>query len=250
MRIIKCPKCGFQPIDQPAECPNCGIIFDKYIKLRKNGSRPVSSKSQTAEEKIDKKAFLKDLFLHIEPEVNPLIWGARTLFLIIMLIWTYKFILSPINSGYAMNSFWHLVNLPFHEAGHIIFRPFGRYMTSLGGSLSQLLVPLMCMTVFLLKTRDTFAASFALWWCGENFMDLAPYIDDARSLSLPLLGGNTGRTAPYGFHDWEFILKESGLAAYDHALAQIAYRSGTVLMIFALVWGGYILYKQYKSLKS
>jgi hypothetical protein len=106
------------------------------------------------------------------------------------------------------------------------------------------------MTVFLLKTRDTFAAAFALWWFGENFMDLAPYINDARSLTLPLLGGNTGRTAPYGFHDWEFILKESGWAHYDHALAHFAHRLGTVLIILALVWGGYILYKQYKNLNG
>jgi hypothetical protein len=39
-------------------------------------------------------------------------------------------------------------------------------------------------------------------------------------------------------------------AHYDHELALFAYRFGTVLMIFALVWGGYILYKQYKSLKN
>jgi hypothetical protein len=69
-------------------------------------------------------------------------------------------------------------------------------------------------------------------------------------MTLPLLGGNTGRTSPYGFHDWEFILKESGLAHYDHALAHFAHRLGAILMIFALVWGGYILYKQYKSLKG
>jgi hypothetical protein len=244
---MKCPKCGFQQINQTEECPKCGIIFDKYIKLIKNKSSVVSLKSQTAVNKIDKKAFIKDLFFYVKPEANPLILGARALFFIIILIWGFKFILSPMDSGYVMDSFWHLVNLPFHEAGHLIFRSFGRFMTSLGGSLSQLLIPLLCMAVFLLKTRDTFAAAFSLWWFGENFMDLAPYINDARSLTLPLLGGNTGRTSPYGFHDWEFILKESGLAHYDHTLAHIAYRAGTVLMIFALVWGGYILYKQYKK---
>jgi len=250
MRIMKCPKCDFEQINQTEECPKCGIIFDKYLKLIKNRSRVVSLKSQTAVNKIDKKAFIKDLFFYVKPEANPLILGARTLFFIIILIWGFKFISSPMDSGYVMDSFWHLVNLPFHEAGHLIFRPFGRFMTSLGGSLSQLLIPLLCMAVFLLKTRDTFGATFALWWFGENFMDLAPYINDARSLTLPLLGGNTGRTSPYGFHDWEFILKESSLAHYDHALAHFAYRLGTVLMIFALVWGGYILYKQYKNLKG
>jgi hypothetical protein len=136
MHTMKCPKCGFQPIKQTDECPKCGIIFHKYLKLIKNSSSVVSFKSQTAENKIDKTAFIKELFFYIKPEANPLILGARVLFFIIMVIWGLRFILSPLDSGYAMDSFWHLVNLPFHEAGHLIFRPFGRFMTSLGGSLS------------------------------------------------------------------------------------------------------------------
>ena len=43
-----------------------------------------------------------------------------------------------------MNSFLHLINLLFHEAGHIIFSPFGQFMTMLGGSLMQVLVPIVC----------------------------------------------------------------------------------------------------------
>ena len=78
-------------------------------------------------------------------------------------------------------------------------------------------------------------------------MDLAPYINDARSLTLPLLGGNTGKTSPYGFHDWEFILRETGLLRYDRLLANLANNFGTVLMLCAFAWGGYLLYKQYKS---
>jgi hypothetical protein len=79
-------------------------------------------------------------------------------------------------------------------------------------------------------------------------MDLAPYINDARSLTLPLLGGNTGKTSPFGFHDWEFILRETGLLRYDHFIASLAYHLGTVLMFCAFAWGGYILFKQYKNL--
>ena len=79
-------------------------------------------------------------------------------------------------------------------------------------------------------------------------MDLAPYIDDARSLTLPLLGGNTGRTSPYGFHDWEFILRETGLLRHHQVLANLAHIIGTILMICALAWGGYILITQYKNL--
>jgi hypothetical protein len=246
---MKCPKCGFEQPGQNPECPKCGVIFDKYLKFIGNGSSLSSMKNKTPVISDAKWEFTKNLVLHVKPETNPLIFGGRALFFSIILIWSVRFILTPMDANYAMDSFWHLVNLPFHEFGHIIFRPLGRLMTSLGGSLSQLFVPLMCFSVFLLKSRDTFAAAFALWWFGENFMDLAPYIDDASSLTLPLVGGNTGRTSPYGFHDWEFILKELGLAKYGHVLAHAADKLGSLLMICALVWGGYLLYKQYKNLK-
>jgi len=101
----------------------------------------------------------------------------------------------------------HLVNLPFHEGGHVVFSFFGsRLLTSLGGSLMQLIIPLTCAAVLLFRTRDPFGAALAVWWLGESFVDLAPYIADARALSLTLLGGGTGATTPYGFHYWNFIL--------------------------------------------
>jgi hypothetical protein len=246
--MMKCPKCGFEQTDQNVECLKCGVIFDKYLKLQQNKPALTSVDTQPAAEPGEILEFIKNLFFYVKPEANPLIFGGRVLVFIIIFIWGLKFILSPLESHNVMDSFWHLVNLPFHEAGHIFFRPFGRFMTSLGGSLGQLLMPLVCLAVFLLKTRDTFAAAFALWWFGENFMDLAPYINDARSLTLPLLGGNTGRTSPYGFHDWEFILHKSGLSNSDHVIAHIADKLGMILIICALVWGGYLLYKQYRNL--
>jgi hypothetical protein len=149
-----------------------------------------------------------------------------------------------------MSSFWHLVNIPFHEAGHIFFRPFGRVMTSLGGSLMQVLMPAICLVVFLVKTRDPFAGAFSLWWMGQNFIDLAPYINDARSLSMPLLGGNVGKHAPYGFHDWEFILKETGLIRFDHAIARLSHGVGALLIMAAAAWGGFLLFQHFRILRS
>jgi hypothetical protein len=244
-----CPKCGFEQTEQDVECLRCGVIFDKYLKLNRIKPSSSSAKYLSEAKSNDIWMVIKNLFLYAKPEANPLIFGGRVLVFVMMFIWSLKFILTPLAANYAMDSFWHLVNLPFHEAGHLFFRFFGRFMATLGGSLGQLLMPLVCLAMFLFKTRDTFAAAFALWWFGESFMDLAPYINDARSLTLPLLGGNTGRTSPYGFHDWEFILKESGLTKYDHVLAHTADKMGMFLMICALVWGGYLLYKQYKYLR-
>jgi hypothetical protein len=103
------------------------------------------------------------------------------------------------------------------------------------------MMPSICMGVLLIKPRDPFGASVALWWVGENFLDIAPYINDARAGQLPLLGGNFGHSAPYGFHDWEYLLTEAGLLNYDHILAKTVFVSGVVIMVLSLLWSGLLL---------
>ena len=247
-KYMICPKCDFEQGDGNTKCLKCGIVFEKYRGRRDSRPTPNASTTEYKARAAGIGEWSKNLLFYVKPETSPMILGSRGLFFLVIFVWGLKFIFAPMESNCVGESFWHLVNLPFHEAGHIIFRPFGRFMTSLGGSLGQLLMPLTCLIAFLITTRDTFAASFALWWLGENLMDLAPYINDARSLTLPLLGGNTGNTSPYGFHDWEFILKESGLIRYDHVLADSSYKLGTLLMVISFVWGGYILFKQYRNL--
>ena len=250
---MKCPKCGFvQPVEG-AECVKCGIVFAKYALKQKrqsgaaSDSAPPESSDTEELETAQVKSLLKDLFLYVKPEVHLFPFAGRFLLFIVIIGWGLKFIFTPMASNYAGESFMHLINLPFHEAGHLIFSPFGRFMGALGGSLLQLLVPLICLLAFFLKTRDTFGASVSLWWTGENMMDLAPYINDARELKLILLGGVTGRDVD-DYHDWEFILRESGLLQYDHVLANTAQSMGTVLMIVSFVWGGYLLYKQFRNI--
>jgi hypothetical protein len=245
---MNCPKCDFEQQNQNLECISCGIVFEKYYRLK--DSRPSSQISTVLSQKRARTPLelFKGLFFYIKPETNPILLSCRVIFFIIIFIWGLKFIFTSMETNYVAESFWHLVNLPFHEAGHIIFSLFGKFIASLGGTLGQLLIPLLCLACFLIKTRDTFAAAFCLWWFGENFMDIAPYINDARSLTLPLLGGYTGDTVPYGTHDWEYILNETGLITYDHSLAHFSYKLGILLMIISFIWGGYILFKEYKNI--
>jgi hypothetical protein len=137
----------------------------------------------------------------------------------------------------------HLVHLPFHEAGHILFMPFGSFLMSLGGSLTQVLVPLVCLGTFLVKTRDTFGAAVALWWAGQSLMDVAPYIADARALRIVLLGGRTG--AEVEGHDWEAILSALGWLRYDILLGRLANLLGIALMIAALAGGASVVARQH-----
>ena len=157
--------------------------------------------------------------------------AARALLWIGLLIWSISLITAPM--GAVMDSFLHLINLPFHEAGHIIFSPFGHFLTVLGGSLMQVLVPAICAAALLFQTRDRFGAAVCVWWLGENLLDLAPYIDDARSLQLVLLGGPAAEVEG---HDWEAILEPLQWLHLDHTLAHAAHFIGAAVMIGALVW--------------
>jgi len=174
------------------------------------------------------------------------VWG-RAAALAFFSLWGLKLSAQPIEA--ASQSFMHYVNLPMHEAGHIIFSPLGSFMQVLGGTLMQLLMPLVALAALLLQNRDAFGASLAGWWLGENFIDAAPYIGDARAGQLLLLGGVTGRQAP-GFHDWSNILGGLGWLEYDRILAYASFWLGAALMLASTAWGGYVLYLHFRELRE
>ena len=138
------------------------------------------------------------------------------------------------------------VNLVFHEAGHILFIPFGSFMTSLGGSLTQVLVPLVCAAAFQARA-DRFAAALAVWWAGQSLASLAAYVADARALKLVLLGGHTG--AEVEGHDWEAILGALGLLNHDIALGRACRLLGLEVMLGTIAWGAWTLRAQHERFK-
>lgn len=243
---MQCPKCQFEQSDGTLDCQRCGVIFAKFYSSKKQ--QKYDDESATGLASHDCHPLISLLF--ITPETNYMAFWGRVLVLLLLLVWGGTFIFGSIEGNDAGQSFMHLINLPFHEAGHLIFSPFGAFITSLGGSLGQLLMPLICLGVLLVQTRDAFGASVCLWWFGQNFIDLAPYINDARSGTLPLLGGNFGHSSPYGFHDWNYLLTESGLRHYDHLLARMAMGVGTLCIVLSLIWGGGVLFRQYQQLRD
>ena len=110
-------------------------------------------------------------------------------------------------------------------------------------------MPAVCAAVLLLRTRDPFGAAVAQWWLGQSFIDIAPYVNDARSLDLVLLGGVTGKDVA-DYHDWEFILRKLGLLTWDHALANLAKFTGTILMLAALGWAAFHLWQHFKAWRA
>lgn len=160
---------------------------------------------------------------------------GRCILIVVVIIFSWRYYAQDMRGLTWESDALHLVDLVFHEAGHILFAIFGNdILTALGGSLMQILVPWGISLAFLISQRDAFGAAVCTWWTGQNFVDCAPYINDARMLQLTLLGGKTGREV-HG-HDWEFILTQLDLLDQDIYIARGALLIGRVIMVFGIAW--------------
>lgn len=179
-------------------------------------------------------------------------WVGRAVVYVGLVAWGVRFLAAGFAPGLGAEplggSFMHLVNLPFHEAGHLFFMLFGRFMGILGGTLGQLLMPTICLGVMLLKTRDAFGASVCLWWLGQSHLDVAPYVDDARAQRLMLIGDVTGRES--GMHDWNNLLTDLGWLMSDHLIARAFFGLGALLLLASFAWGGAALWRQHVALRE
>ena len=225
--MIECPKCAAACPDAAIECPRCGIVFAKF------GARAAEAVSTLAPLPAETPRQIAR-----DPTRN-LTRMARMAMLAGLVLWTWQFARAPMGVAVA-DSVLHLPNLVFHEAGHVLFGFFGRFMTVLGGSFFQFALPLALAAVFL-KQHDQFGAAVCTWWAGQNLLDLAPYIADARALQLVLLGGKTG--AEVEGHDWEYLLGQMGWLRFDRTLGLGAHRLGLAMMTGALIWGAVYLAK-------
>lgn len=115
-------------------------------------------------------------------------------------------------------------NLIFHEAGHVIFSFGGEFVGLLGGTIGQLAIPLIVLVAFA-RTKQHFSTNVALWWFGQNLVNVAVYIGDARAQVLPLLGEG---------HDWFQILTKMGLLEADTRISGAVFAAGMIVMIVGL----------------
>jgi hypothetical protein len=215
------------------DCPQCGVVFAKFqrrMAVAALGAAAADSRAGRVS------AAMRD------PTVG-LVRLGRAALLVLLFVWTVQFARAPMSAD-NVSSILHMPNLVFHEAGHVLFGFFGRFITVLGGSLFQCLVPLILAVAFL-RQKTPFGAIVCAWWAGENLVDVAPYIADARALELVLLGGRTG--AEVEGHDWEYLLTQLGWLHLDRMLGLAAHRAGLVMMFGALAWGAYYLVRHRDS---
>ena len=129
-----------------------------------------------------------------------------------------------------MGSFMDNVDLPIHEFGHLLFRPFGEFMMIAGGSLFQVVFPLVFVGYFVWQ-RSYFSAGIVLLWVGQSILNVYVYAADAVAGQLVLTSGLTGSEG--GFHDWNYLLTSTGLLGSTKTVAGIIRLLGTSTIIAA-----------------
>jgi hypothetical protein len=234
MKLTECPKC--KNIQAAArQCSNCGLIFAKYFKYN---PQLVTEKTAVTEPKQTSAINPAELIRIYKKKPNN--YRLVKFALVALLIFfSGQILFTGINGDTTIIKIMHMIALPFHEAGHVILRPAGQFISSLGGTLGQLIMPLICAYALWFKQQDFFGSMIAMWWFGQNFIDISPYIYDARAGQLPLLGGNFGHSSPYGFHDWEYLLTETGFINADHTIAGLSFGLGIIIMLTALGFACY-----------
>ncbi len=245
----QCPKCGYlrQPGDTASaeQCPACGIYFAKW--LARDSFVPPALRDEEAGHEAGEGRWrdrILERVLHVPPNVSGAqIWG-RAAILLFLLIWGVRMANMDYRNGEMSQSFMHNILLPIHEAGHILFIPCGEFMTILGGSLFQILFPLIIAGALLWTNRDAFGCAIGVWWAGVSLIDLAPYIYDARAPQLILLGGNTGEDGP---HDWIYLLGQFGKVQRSQAYGAWVHHLGVGLMLLALAAAAWALRRWHKA---
>lgn len=118
-------------------------------------------------------------------------------------------------------------NFIFHEAGHVLFSFFGEFLGILGGSLTQVAIPVMC-TGYFVRQHQVAASAVTLFWTGESITHVAIYIADARVMGLPLHGGEGV------IHDWNYLLGRLNLVNHAESLGRLAFAVGVIAILSAL----------------
>jgi len=156
--------------------------------------------------------------------------------LIVVLAWMLRgYLADP-----TATSLFSGINLGFHEMGHAAFFWSGsRILTTAGGTLFELGVPVAAGVYLAVKQRDVFGATVCLFWLGTALAGAGIYAADARAQALPLV-------SPFGpvdvdSHDWTFMLMKYGKLSRDQEIGAALRSAGMLSMWLSLILGAWVL---------
>jgi len=210
---VKCPYCG---AGNALESEFCGVCYKKLMI-------PAEVRAEAKARKIMGAAFPAAPLPSAAasgPDARPAfrLW-ARLAIISGLFIFYLQWLK---NNKY--NSPLDLVNLAFHEAGHVFLGFFGRFIMFLGGTAFQLLVPAVCLAHFMRRGANL-GWQLCLFWLGESLLNISIYAGDAIKQELPLVGG--------GEHDWTYLLTETRLIAYTDGVAKVIFLAGSAVIFYS-----------------
>lgn len=149
----------------------------------------------------------------------------KLIFAVILSIYFLWIAYDPMEGSFLDN-----VDLPIHETGHLLFAPLGQFMSVAGGSIFQIIFPAVFVGYFFWQGKY-YSAAIVLLWVGQSIMNVWVYASDAVVMKLMLLSGMTG--AEGGFHDWNYLLTETGMIGSVKTVAGVIRFFGTLVIITA-----------------
>lgn len=192
---------------------------------------------------IDDRVSLRERLLFVPDDVPRVAWFGRLAAFGLMLLWGVSIVFGRMTDTPTV---LHLTVILFHEAGHVVFMPFGEALRVAGGTLGQLLIPLAC-AVALHRRDDNFGAAMCAAWLALSLIDAAVYAYDAFDPVLPLIGGGTGADS---FHDFIFLFERYGQLAHARGWAMAMKTLGAIGLLASLVWAAVLLFLQSERLEQ
>ena len=236
-----CPKCGHSAANGAMlvdECPACGVLFRKLFA----SPRPAQSHGPPQDSEHPK---WWTQLLDTPEDSRRARTTAGVLLWLVAAWYAFEFLRFDVSDPESMPAqLLYSAIVPFHEFGHLLFRPFGDFLHIAGGSLMQFLMPLGFGIYFVHWRQDNLAGWLMLWWEGSQWVNLAPYCYDAKKPSMVLLTGRTGDT---GAHDYIDMLGDLGLLHRAHEVAAVMKYFGVLLMLAALAWGALLLLRAWRE---
>jgi hypothetical protein len=113
---------------------------------------------------------------------------------------------------------WSLISgmiLGTHELGHVVFSPFSEWWTVAGGSILQIVAPII-VAIVLARQKEWIGVAIAGCWLAISLANMAVYVADASKgdLNLVSIGGGDDVT-----HDWTYLLDHANLIRSDQLIA-------------------------------
>lgn len=124
-----------------------------------------------------------------------------------------------------------LVDLGFHELGHLVSFWLPDVATAAMGSVVQVAVPAGLAAYFGVWRREVPSATVMIAWAGSSARNVAVYIADAPVERLQLIGGD---------HDWAFIFHRFDAMAMAPRIADLVGFLGSLAMAVAFCWAASI----------